>query len=175
MAHPEQQFFCQQVRFFRPEHFRNKRVLDVGSQDVNGNNRGLFEGGEYLGIDVGAGPNVDVVCPAHLFSDPQGFDTVVSTECFEHDEHWQSTLWNIATRLLLPGGLFFFTCAAPGRPEHGTRRSSPESSPFTTDYYRNLSASDIRSVLPVEVLFVEHGFQERQGWPQDLYFWGVKR
>ena len=39
--------------------FKNKKVLDIGSLDINGSNRFLFEDCNYLGIDVGEGKNVD--------------------------------------------------------------------------------------------------------------------
>ena len=39
------------------------RVLDIGSYNVNGCYRALFQGTEakYTGLDVTAGPNVDIV------------------------------------------------------------------------------------------------------------------
>ena len=41
---------------------RRACVLDIGSLDVNGNNRCHFiEPREYVGVDVGPGANVDVV------------------------------------------------------------------------------------------------------------------
>jgi len=44
-----------------------------------------------------------------------------------------------------------FTCASTGYREHGTKRSSPESSPLTIeigwDYYRNLTERDFTSRL----------------------------
>ena len=44
-----------------PFFFKNKRVLDVGSGDINGNNRFLFENCSYEGNDVYNAPNVTVV------------------------------------------------------------------------------------------------------------------
>jgi hypothetical protein len=84
MAHPEQRNFCEKVLNKFPEYFKNKRVLDVGSFDVNGNNRFLFTDCEYIGIDVGAGTNVDIVCKTHEL-DLGTYDVIISTECFEHD------------------------------------------------------------------------------------------
>ena len=37
MAHKEQWVFCGQVKGLHPEYFENKKVLDIGSFDVNGN------------------------------------------------------------------------------------------------------------------------------------------
>ena len=41
--------------------FRSGRTLEVGSLDINGSIRGLFEGGVYIGLDVALGPGVDVL------------------------------------------------------------------------------------------------------------------
>ena len=61
---------------------------------------------------------------------------------FEHDEFWKDTIMNCIT-LTKPGGIFLFSCATTGRQEHGTRRTTPQDSPFTSlienDYYMNLT------------------------------------
>lgn len=72
-----------------------------------------------------------------------------------------------------PGGLIVFTCATEGRGEHGTTRTSPADSPFTNDYYRNVTEADVREVWECEALFVLHHFEV--GPPADLRFWGIKR
>jgi SAM-dependent methyltransferase len=175
MAHREQREWCELVKYAHDEFFVGTSVLDIGSLDINGNNRYLFEQCNYTGIDIGDGPNVDVVCSGHLFKSDDLFDVVISTECFEHDEHWQQTLNNVINNLLKDGGLFLFSCAAPGRPEHGTKRTSPKDSPFTNDYYRNLSEADIRSVLDCDAIFSNYKFKTRIDFPQDLYFYGIKK
>ena len=175
MAHREQREWCELVKYAHPEFFIGTNVLDIGSLDINGNNRYLFEQCDYTGIDIGDGPNVDVVCSGHLFKSDDLFDVVISTECFEHDEYWEQTLKNVINNLLKDGGLFLFSCAAPGRPEHGTKKTSPKNSPFTTDYYRNLSEEDIRSVLDCDNIFSNYKFKTRKEFPQDLYFYGIKK
>ncbi len=155
MSHETQQKFCVQLKEALPSFFRGKRVLDVGSLDVNGNNRYLFQDCEYLGVDVAAGPNVDVVCPVHLMpKDTPPFDTIISTECFEHDLHWEKSLEAIVS-LLKAGGLFMFTCAAYGRPEHGTPKSdggwAAPGLPWP-DYYRTLGPAEFESVLAIRTL-----------------------
>jgi SAM-dependent methyltransferase len=178
MAHQAQQAFCQRVRDRFPESFRRKWILDVGSLNINGDNRYLFEECVYVGIDVGNGPNVDIVSPLHKWAAPEdSFDTIISTECFEHDRHYPETLKAIVS-LLKSGGLFLFTCASGDRKEHGTERTETGSSPLTCaiegweNYYKNLFAKDVREVLDVEKIFSNHGFEETH---EDLYFWGVKR
>ena len=60
MAHHAQRLFFTRVKHRFPERFDGCSVLDIGSLDINGNNRYLFNGGTYIGIDVGQGRNVDV-------------------------------------------------------------------------------------------------------------------
>jgi len=87
---------------------KNAKVLDVGSLDVNGNYRGLIEGNgwSYTGLDIKAGPNVDVV--SHfLYSYPlndESFDIVISGSTAEHV--FDLVKWiNELVRILDKGGL----------------------------------------------------------------------
>lgn len=179
MAHPEQRAFFESVKAKFPDSFKDVRVLDVGSLDVNGNLRGLFDMPcWYTGIDIGPGPNVDVVCPGHLFDSGFQYDTVISAECLEHDMFWVQTLQNM-WYLLKTGGLMAISCATTGRAEHGTTRCEPMSSPLTaksrsawSDYYRNLTEWDFQDALSKN-LFSEHEFQVNEK-SHDLYFWGIK-
>ncbi len=180
MAHLQQIEFCLSVKKALPAFFTGRIVLDVGSLDVNGNNRYLFENCLYLGVDLFPGNNVDLVCKGHELGLPdESLDVVVSAECFEHDCYYEKTLRNIM-RMLKPGGLFFFTCATTGRAEHGTRRSSPLEAPFLGkmgdwgDYYKNLEEGDVREVLDIEALFKDFAFSVNPE-SHDLYFWGVKK
>lgn len=182
MAHAEQVDFCARVRAMFPRYFKpGQLVLDVGSLDINGSNRTLFEHPvNYVGLDVGRGPNVDMVCPVHEYESPAGaFDVIVSTECFEHDQYYEKSLQRIV-RLLKYQGLFFFSCATTGRAEHGTRRSNPGDSPLTTaiqgwsDYYKNLTEDDVRRAISVENCFSAFAFEVNAAHA-DLYFWGIRR
>jgi hypothetical protein len=145
MAHSAQQDYCRSVKARFPDQFRNKLVLDIGSLDVNGNNRFLFEDCEYTGIDVAAGPNVDIVTPAHKHDVPNGhYDTIITTEALEHDYHWMATL-KAVRRMLKSGGLFLLTCATTGRGEHGTSKVKPADCPgIPWEWYRNITEADIR-------------------------------
>lgn len=175
MAHRQQIEFCNSVKQRFPDKFNNVSVLDIGSLDINGNNRYLFENYTYIGVDLGEGNNVDVISRGHEYDSPELFDVVISTECFEHDEFYGLTIENMY-RLLTPGGIFIFTCATEGRPEHGTRRTSPADAPFVAelnDYYKNLTEKDIREVIDVDARFSEYQFSSRIN-PCDLYFWGIK-
>lgn len=173
MSHPKQRQFCEKVKAKFPAYFKNKWVLDVGSLDINGNNRYLFEDCSYTGIDLGPGLNVDIICPAHDFEGGP-YDVVISTEAFEHDPYLEKTLKHIAMRLLKPGGLFLFTCATEGRAEHGTENESPEDAPFTNGHYKPLARQDIEKVISLGAFFDRWAF-EVELVHHDLYFWGVKK
>jgi SAM-dependent methyltransferase len=179
MAHPQQRAYCEKIASKYPNHFRKVRVLDIGSLDINGSNRTLFKDCEYHGIDVGVGKGVDFISTGHKWSAVDGhYDTIISTECFEHDKFYAFTLQN-AVRMLKSGGLLVFTCATTGRPEHGTRRTSPYDSPLTCafndwqDYYKNLTQEDVEAVLNCPLIFKEWSF-ETNAIVHDLYFAGIK-
>ena len=181
MAHPSQWNYCDAVKQTFPNFFRNSKVLDVGSLDINGCNKPHFTNCIYTGLDIGPGPNVDVISKGHEYSvADEIYDTIISTECFEHDKYIALTLQNIV-RMLRPEGLFVFTCATTGRPEHGTRRTDTYSSPLTTtvsteedwgDYYRNLTEEDFRQMLNFDAVFSKYEFNVEG---LDIRFWGIKR
>ena len=62
------------------------RVLDVGSRDVNGTYRPLIEGRgwSYTGLDIVAGPNVDVVKAEYAWGVAREYELVISGNCLEH-------------------------------------------------------------------------------------------
>eukprot|EP00919_Chromeraceae_sp_WS-2016_P043216 GHVR01103230.1.p2 GENE.GHVR01103230.1~~GHVR01103230.1.p2 ORF type:complete len:176 (+),score=15.50 GHVR01103230.1:541-1068(+) len=175
MAHPAQKTFLCDIRSTFPHLFVNKKVLDIGSLDINGNNRFLFDRCQYTGIDLGPGKNVDIVCEGHLFKSEDLFDIVISTECLEHDKFYIETFKNMI-QLTTRGGLTIFTCASHERPEHGTSRTSPTSSPIShkifNDYYRNVNAIDIIKEVDLEKIYKTYCFKFMGN---DLYFYGIKR
>ena len=116
MAHLQQMNFFIDVKNKFPNKFQNCSVLDIGSLDINGNNRHLFENYTYIGVDIGPGRNVDVISKGHEYQSEKQFDIVISSECFEHDKFYRETILN-CIRLTRPEGLFTFTCASTGRPE----------------------------------------------------------
>lgn len=174
MAHDAQIQYMLSVKERFPEKFKNCRVLDIGSLDLNGNNRYLFEDYKYLGVDIGYGKNVDLVCRGHLVVDLEKFDIVISTECLEHDQFWKWTVNNMI-KLTKPNGLLLLSCATTGRPEHGTIATSPRDSPFTNEYYKNLTINDINSAISVQEEFRQYEFKAITSPSCDLYFWGIKK
>lgn len=181
IMHPEARDFTVFVKKILFDYFINKRVLDVGSGDINGNNRFLFENCEYHGNDVISAKNVTIVSKTKdLPFTHESFDTIISTECFEHDPEYKESFMKIY-KLLKPDGLFCFTCASTGRGEHGTRRTSPQDSYGTignledmSDYYKNLTEIDVNEVLPVNELFSVWNTYYNSN-TKDLYFVGIKK
>ena len=161
-----------------PSYFKNKKVLDVGSADINGTNNFLFVECDLTLVDLLPSKNVNLVCRTKDIPLPNGtFDTIISTECFEHDAEYKQSISKIYD-LLKPGGLFLFTCASTGRPEHGTRRTIPSHSLSSqvddfTDYYSNLTNHDIHEILDLRKSFIHYEFYYNEK-TYDLYFYGIK-
>ncbi len=84
-------------------------IVDLGSQDVNGTYRPLFDGEAwtYTGIDMCAGKNVDIALanPYHWRElRSASVDVLISGQAFEHIEFFWLTMLEIA-RVLKPNGL----------------------------------------------------------------------
>jgi SAM-dependent methyltransferase len=176
MAHQEQFDFVNSVKQKFTNNFINAKVLEVGSLNLNGTVRQSFENCEYIGLDLGEGPAVDVVCEGQNYDAPDNhFDTTISCECFEHNPYWVETFKNMI-RMTKSGGLVVMTCATTSRAEHGTARTSPEASPLSVgkgwDYYMNLTQEDFESNIDLSNSFSSYEFSTVN---QDLYLWGIKR
>lgn len=178
MSHKEQLEFITGVKENYKIFFYDKCVLEIGSLNINGTVRQFFDRCVYVGVDVGSGPGVDVVCLGHEYDMPaNSFDVAISCECFEHDPYHIKTLNNMI-RLVKSGGLIIFSCATTGRKEHGTIYSEPQSSPLTVDlgwnYYKNLEETDFKKEIDFDNLFSEYKFSNNLD-VYDLYFYGFKK
>ena len=179
--HDQARNFTLFVKGILSNYFINKNVLDVGSGDINGNNRFLFENCNYSGNDVIEAPNVTIISKTKdLPFESEVFDTIISTECFEHDPEYTESFKKIY-KMIKPGGLFVFTCASIYRGEHGTRRTSPDQSYGSIgnidnmiDYYKNLTNADINEIIPVKDVFSVYDFYYEYD-SYDLYFVGIKK
>lgn len=115
------------MRYFRESYLKNKglKVLDVGSQDINGSYKKLFSNHYYVGFDRVKGKNVDI-CDWDELED-SSFDTVVSGQAFEHIKDDLKAMAQIE-RVLKPGSYCCIIAPSCGRkhclPDY--RRYQPE-------------------------------------------------
>ena len=177
MAHKEQRDYLDKIKNLYPEQFNSKKVLDIGSLDINGTAKTWFDNCEYIGIDVGPGKGVDIVCEGQNLDHPDNhYDVVVTFECFEHNPYWYETFLNMY-RMLKPNGFFILSCATTGRHEHGTQKRSPTKSPLTIkkgwNYYKNLTELDFREKMDIDIMFNNYKF-EVNSKAHDIYFHGFK-
>lgn len=195
--HKEQRNYIDELKKRFPEAFENIKVLDIGSFDVNGNEKPWFDNCDFTGLDLLPGPGVDVACPANEYDEPdEAFDTIISCECWEHNPFYKESILN-AIRMLKPGGYFIWTCATTGRPVHGTKtqdkidRKNNKTSQgnsvenwktmpnvkrenWDNEYYKNITEQDIREFCDVDEIFNTYKFEVEENHC-DLYFWGIKK
>ncbi len=97
--------------------FPDLTIIDIGSYDVNGTYRPLFDrpGWKYIGVDLSQGKNVDVVLDSpYQFPFHSGYaDCIISGQAFEHIEFFWLT-WNEMVRVLKPGGFIFLIAPSCG-------------------------------------------------------------
>lgn len=150
-------------------------VLDVGSYDINGSLKYLFPNSDYTGLDLAEGPNVDIVVSGDKYNTEKRYDITFSCECFEHNPQYLQTFQNMID-LTKANGLVVFTCATTGRPEHGTKNTSPHSSlasqEVSSDYYKNLVKEDFDQ-CDLDAIFSSYSFYTNT-YSNDLYFIGRK-
>lgn len=127
---------------------RSLSVVDVGSYDVNGSYRDLFEvpGWTYRGCDRVAGPNVDLVQEQdyRLPLATGAVDLAISGQALEHVEFFWLLFLELA-RVVKPGGLVFVIAPSRG-PEH---RHPVDCWRFYPDGFRALA--DYARLEPVEI------------------------
>jgi SAM-dependent methyltransferase len=103
---------------------RGRRVLEVGSMNINGSLREHVEAlgpAVYIGADFMPGAGVDVVCDASNLVEHFGtesFNVVIATEMLEHAKDWRAAV-DAMKRVLIPGGILLLTARSPGFQLHG--------------------------------------------------------
>lgn len=113
------------INFFREivtkEMIEGKRLLEVGSLDVNGSVKPTacsLHPSEYIGIDLVEGPGVDLILPAEKIIEHFGinsFDMIISTETLEHVIDWRLVINNIKRAIKEEGYVFISTPVAQGK------------------------------------------------------------
>jgi len=90
-----------------------RRVLEVGSANVNGSLRPLFRG-DYVGVDLRPVSGVDIIANGNElpFRD-MAFGVVVCTEMLAHDARPWLTIWEM-WRVLGDDGMLLLTTRGPG-------------------------------------------------------------
>ena len=105
------------------EKFKDKsiKILDIGSQDVNGSYKPIFQNTnwEYYGCDMVEGKNVDIMLNdiydwRNIKS--ESFDVVISGQAFEHIEFFWITMLEIS-RILKDDGICCIIAPSSGN-EH---------------------------------------------------------
>jgi SAM-dependent methyltransferase len=150
MCHASVIFFG--VKNLTREDVENKRVIDVGSHNYNGNMSIVAEKlnpKEYIGVDMIAGPGVDVVCLGEELVSKFGessFDTVISNELMEHARNWRDVISNMK-RVLKSGGTILLTTRSKGFKIHA----------YPHDYWR-YEVEDMKKIFSdfdIEILIAD--------------------
>jgi predicted SAM-dependent methyltransferase len=111
------------IRNLTGDEVEGRRVVEIGSYDVNGSLRPFIESlkpSEYVGVDIKKGPGVDIVCRAENTLERFGeesFDVVISTELLEHVRDWRKVISNMKN-ICKPNGLILITTRSKGFPYH---------------------------------------------------------
>lgn len=154
--HPES--YALMAQMLRRVSWPAATVLDVGAYDVNGTFRPLVEGRgwTYTGLDVAAGPNVDVVSedPYHFPFEDNAFDVVISGSTMEHVQAiwlWVPEL----VRVLRPGG-YLALHTHHTFPEHryplDCWRVMPDGMRYLLDMTGQLERYTIRIANPMDIV-----------------------
>lgn len=142
---------------------QNLRIVDIGSYDVNGSYRQMFDkpGWHYTGVDLEAGPGVDVVLgsPYRLPFGSASVDVIVSGQAFEHIEHFWMT-WLEMQRVLKRGGWVFLIAPSRG-PEH---RYPQDCWRFYPDGYRALAKVGACDLVEVHTDWEPHPDPGSAAW-----------
>jgi SAM-dependent methyltransferase len=124
-----------------------KRILEIGSLNVNGGARDLCAGATvFMGIDKAEGPGVDYAIDARYYKSPPSYDLVICTEVLEHDPE-PAAILDCAARCLKTGGYLILTCASTGRKPHSAYGAEH---PEPREYYGNVSPEALRDMLSTD-------------------------
>jgi len=136
------------------------RIYDLGSQDVNGTYRPLFDNPQwmYVGIDLAEGKNVDVVLQTPYRwreISTNSADVFISGQAFEHIQFFWITILEVA-RVLKPGGICCILAPSSG-PEH---RYPVDCWRFYTDGMHSLAHFAQMEVLEATTQWKDEGYED---------------
>ncbi|MGA9997080.1 MAG: methyltransferase domain-containing protein [Pyrinomonadaceae bacterium] len=96
-----------------------RSVVEIGSRNVNGSVRPLFEqiAQNYYGIDLAPGPDVDEVADAVDWRPAERVDCIVCCEVLEHAPDVEGVV-RMISESLEKKGVLLMTCATDPRPPH---------------------------------------------------------
>ena len=148
----------------------SKRILEVGSLDVNGTLRyGIqrMKPLEYIGVDIVEGRGVDKICKCEdlveIFSE-ESFDFILSTCMLEHVEDWKTCVSNIK-RVCKRGG-YILIIVPSMYPYHE----------YPHDYWRFSKSDMIRIFGDCEIIKLEHDYEiDENGLPFSLVYLKCKK
>ena len=177
MSHSEQKEFVEScLKRFSNTVKNSKNILEIGSQNIDGSIKDYFKDSRnknWVGLDLIKAKDVDYTIPGELIQLPNGWaDISFSTECFEHAKNWKQIFINII-RSTHEEGLKVLTFAGTGRAAHGTIDSNIDSSPYTTDYYKNISIEEFSESINLNNYFSRYSLEVNQNYG-DTYFWGIR-
>lgn len=150
-------------------------ILEVGSLNVNGSARSVFQTANtsYIGIDQCEGRDVDIVLDGkNMFSDPRivegMFDLVICVETLEHDPYFWITIENMK-KALKKGGWLIITTPAIMVQKHNYPSDFYR---FFGDTYKTVFFKDMVNV------FVEEYYDPNNKWkdlkPDEIHGYGQK-
>ena len=172
---------AESISLYKPYEFTDldyqpvfKRVFEVGSLDVNGSmrdynflgrdNKWVEKCGveEYIGLDLIAGPSVDIVGNSHAVPlDDSQFDLVLCLNMLEHDDAPDLT-FKECYRVLKENGTFILSVPDETSPEHGTEEAFPQLGGGSTHY--NFFTKETIYAMLEEAGFVIIAFQVENGY-----------
>lgn len=115
--------------------------MELGNLNVNGGVLDLITAAEYQGIDIEAGPGVDVVADGAEYLPDCAPDLVLCLEVLEHAPDPRAIVAN-ALRMLAPGGALVLTCASTTREPHGCKGGA-----VGGEHYQGIEVCDLHAWL----------------------------
>jgi len=123
------------------EFWQSPAILEIGSLNINGSAREFFQSisRAYIGVDLRAGPGVDLRTDILKVPPIVKFDLIVSTEVLEHTP-WPREVVAKCAELMSDGGWLVLTCASDRRKPHNAYGAEH---PEDGEYYEGIREIDL--------------------------------